>query len=183
MGKEHLSPLRRYRADCKTATSHCGKVTAVTIKTIKKIGDGSARDCSALRRISLHNRSFFPTLFRCWRSAGANVFTPRERDTQRNEVVVDNDTQSNSIYLEVKSRKADWSTAAGKGFAQKQSRYQDGRKSFCNGHSTLCTHREEERQSLCRVDSNHSGNGRLCRIRLLPNTAQQCERCQIPCFP
>ncbi|MEG2855202.1 golvesin C-terminal-like domain-containing protein [Bacteroides sp.] len=82
----------------------------------------------------LFTQSFIlPYVIPMLENAGANVFTPRERDTQRNEVVVDNDTQSNSIYLEVKSRKADWSTAASKGFAQKQSRYQDGENPFATG--------------------------------------------------
>lgn len=45
---------------------------------------------------------------------GANVFTPRERDTQKQEVIVDNDGNlsgyggQGSLYLEVKSRKARW---------------------------------------------------------------------------
>lgn len=33
---------------------------------------------------------------------------PREQDTQKNEVIVDNDTRNGSIYLEMKSRKARW---------------------------------------------------------------------------
>lgn len=66
-------------------------------------------------------------------NAGANVFTPRERDTQKNEVIVDNDTKSNSIYLEMKSRKARWEVADGKGFAQKKRTYQDGENPFLTG--------------------------------------------------
>lgn len=32
--------------------------------------------------------------------AGANVFSPRERDWQTNEVIVDNDTRNNGVYKE-----------------------------------------------------------------------------------
>ena len=47
-------------------------------------------------------------------NAGVNVFTPRERDTQKQEVIVDNDGSRSghggqgSLYLDVKSRKARW---------------------------------------------------------------------------
>lgn len=38
-------------------------------------------------------------------NAGAVVYTPRERDTQKNEIIVDNDTPNASLYLEVGSKK------------------------------------------------------------------------------
>ncbi len=41
-------------------------------------------------------------------NAGANVFTPRERDTQTNEVIVDNDNQTDKNqkrYLEINDGK------------------------------------------------------------------------------
>lgn len=66
-------------------------------------------------------------------NAGANVFTPRERDTQKNEVIVDNDTKNGSIYLEMKSRKARWETVGGKGFASKKRIYKDGENPFLDG--------------------------------------------------
>lgn len=69
-------------------------------------------------------------------NAGANVFTPRERDTQRNEVIVDNDTkQSNSIYLEMKSRKAHWDTTPIPGFKGMKQMYQDGENPFSMGRA------------------------------------------------
>jgi hypothetical protein len=51
-------------------------------------------------------------------NAGANVFTPRERDTQKQEVIVDNDGAQNSLYLDVKSRKAKWEQTGLPGFAE-----------------------------------------------------------------
>lgn len=66
--------------------------------------------------------------------AGANVFTPRERDTQRHEVIVDNDTHADgSLYLEVNSRKSKWTPGTGLGFAQHKAVYQDGENPFETG--------------------------------------------------
>lgn len=66
-------------------------------------------------------------------NAGATVFTPRERDTQKNEVIVDNDTPNASLYLEVASKKARWEKANTKGFAQKKVIYVDGENPFVTG--------------------------------------------------
>lgn len=66
-------------------------------------------------------------------NAGANVFTPRERDTQRHEVIVDNDTPQNSLYLDVKSRKAKWEPTGRPGFALRKTVYQDGENPFASG--------------------------------------------------
>lgn len=66
-------------------------------------------------------------------NAGANVFTPRERDTQKHEVIVDNDTPQNSLYLDVKSRKASWKQTTFPGFAQRKQVYLDGENPFTSG--------------------------------------------------
>ncbi len=73
-------------------------------------------------------------------NAGANVFTPRERDTQKNEVIVDNDGNSanrgsgtNSLYLDIRSRKAHWEQTNQPGFAQQKLIYQDGENPFTTG--------------------------------------------------
>ncbi|MEG1562420.1 MAG: xanthan lyase [Bacteroides sp.] len=82
----------------------------------------------------LFTQSFIlPYVIPMLENAGANVFTPRERDTQKNEVIVDNDTQSSSIYLEQNSRKARWGLTGSKGFAQKQHLYRDGENPFLTG--------------------------------------------------
>ena len=51
-------------------------------------------------------------------NAGANVFTPRERDTQKQEVIVDNDgcLTGRSVYTENSGDKL-WSQGEGQGFA------------------------------------------------------------------
>ena len=69
-------------------------------------------------------------------NAGANVFTPRERDTQKQEVIVDNDGSlsghggQGSLYLDVKSRKARWEQTSRPGFAQRKRVYQDNGKTL-----------------------------------------------------
>ena len=79
-----------------------------------------------------------PYLIPMLENAGANVFTPRERDTQLNEVIVDNDGNQfspNSLYVEEKSRKAKWSATETPGFAYLQETYQDGENPFEDGTS------------------------------------------------
>ena len=72
-----------------------------------------------------------PYLLPMLENAGANVFTPRERDTQKREVIVDNDGSlsrdggQGSLYLDVKSRKARWEQTSLPGFAQRKRIYQD----------------------------------------------------------
>ena len=52
-------------------------------------------------------------------NAGAVVYTPRERDIQRQEVVVDNDGMqfSRSEYKEIESKKSSWMQSDSAGFA------------------------------------------------------------------
>ena len=50
--------------------------------------------------------------------AGAVVFTPRERDVQTYEVIVDNDVDNRSVYRERNSRSSVWQTAPGAGFGK-----------------------------------------------------------------
>lgn len=83
----------------------------------------------------LYTQSYIiPYIIPMLENAGAVVFTPRERDTQRHEVIVDNDNpRSSSIYIEGKSRKAKWNTADVKGFAQKKQTYLDNENPFSDG--------------------------------------------------
>ncbi len=67
-------------------------------------------------------------------NAGAVVYTPRERDWQRNEVIVDNDTRTTgSTYLEVPYRKYTWRNSSRPGFAQRRQTYIDGQNPFAEG--------------------------------------------------
>lgn len=82
----------------------------------------------------LFTQSFvLPYVIPMLENAGAIVYTPRERDAQKNEIIVDNDTPNASLYLEVGSKKARWETAPKVGFAQKKTIYQDGENPFAAG--------------------------------------------------
>ena len=83
----------------------------------------------------LFTQSFVvPYIIPMLENAGAVVYTPRERDRQRNEVIVDNNTVTGkSIYLEEKSRKGKWKTSPLPGFARKRSVYTDGQNPFRDG--------------------------------------------------
>lgn len=101
----------------------------------KANGDGNAPDYSALQKICSLNPFILPYVIPMLENAGAIVYTPRERDTQKNEIIVDNDTPNASLYLEAGSKKARWTTTSVKGFAQKKAIYKDGENPFTDGTS------------------------------------------------
>lgn len=70
-----------------------------------------------------------PFLVPMLEKAGANVFIPRERDWQRNEVIVDNDDQGAPNYVE-KNTSNRWQDAEVAGFSWKQQVYQDDENPF-----------------------------------------------------
>ena len=74
-----------------------------------------------------------PYLIPMLENAGASVVTPRERDTQTNEVIVDNDLSNGSLYIEEGNRKKRWTTSSRRGFAQKGSYLRDGENPFTQG--------------------------------------------------
>ena len=66
--------------------------------------------------------------------AGAVVYTPRERDIQKREVVVDNDgMQSRSEYKEIESVKSSWMQSDSVGFAYWKRNYDYGENPFKTG--------------------------------------------------
>ncbi len=80
-----------------------------------------------------------PYIIPMLQNAGAIVFTPRERDWQSNEVVVDNDTHTRSgMYMESYSKKASkarWTTAKSLGFAHYKELYEVCDTPFLDGTS------------------------------------------------
>ena len=74
-----------------------------------------------------------PYLIPMLEQAGAYVFTPRERDWQRREVIVDNDRPNQQgHYLDKNYKKYRWKNQ-GTGFAHVQSTYTDGQNPFKDG--------------------------------------------------
>ena len=81
-----------------------------------------------------------PFLIPMLENAGAVVFTPRERDWQREEIIVDNDMDApNGLYSETNGT-FEWETA-GTGFSKRQDIYFDGENPFETG-----TYRKAEAQ-------------------------------------
>lgn len=70
-----------------------------------------------------------PYLIPMLENAGAVVFTPRERDWQKNEVIVDNGVRG---YVEDNGKET-WKTAQEKGFAYHAGTYRDGENPFTQG--------------------------------------------------
>ncbi|MDR0995572.1 MAG: xanthan lyase, partial [Tannerella sp.] len=83
----------------------------------------------------LYTQSYvLPFLIPMLENAGANVLIPRERDTNRHEVIVDNDggVDSSSVYLETTGDKP-WAQAEGQGFAYLHKTYKDFENPFRDG--------------------------------------------------
>jgi hypothetical protein len=100
-----------------------------------------------------------PYLIPMLENAGANVFTPRERDWQKEEVIVDNDNPVGN-YFEVANNGA-WQTAPQAGFAYHKGTYQDGENPFVAGTARMVkTTDSKSRHSLAVYQPYFSKAGR-----------------------
>ena len=90
-----------------------------------------------------------PYLIPMLENAGAVVFTPRERDWQRQEVIVDNDDAYTSfIYYREQSQRYPWADAPLRGFAMPKSVLREGDNPFEAGMARQCeTTRSKSRLS------------------------------------
>jgi hypothetical protein len=81
-----------------------------------------------------------PYLIPMLENAGANVFVPRERDIQLNEVIVDNDNSFGKSYVEKNFlEKNVWKTSDQKGFALVNPTIKEGENPFQNGTGRYIT--------------------------------------------
>ena len=88
-----------------------------------------------------------PYLIPMLQNAGAIVFTPRERDWQRHEVVVDNDDiRKSSLYQETVNGKK-WKSCDSLGFAARQALYEDGENPFRDGTTRVAKATRKKRCS------------------------------------
>lgn len=71
-----------------------------------------------------------PYLIPMLEKAGAIVFTPRERDWQKNEIIIDNDNKTLLPYYTEINIKQEWKDAGIKGFANTEKYYDDGENPF-----------------------------------------------------
>lgn len=116
-----------------------------------------------------------PYLIPMLENAGAQVFTPRERDFQRHEVVIDNDdSQPGTRYIEVDADRP-WTTVAGTGFAMpKQAYLSNGENPFEAGTARRAkTTRKKKRYSLVSYQPSFPEAGRYAvyiSYKSLPNS-------------
>lgn len=87
-----------------------------------------------------------PYLIPMLENAGAVVFTPRERDWQKQEVIIDNDTHKAPQYLEVNTQ-ATWTKTSQPGFAQQKKYYFEGDNPFQQGTARMATTTKNQRRA------------------------------------
>ena len=78
-----------------------------------------------------------PYLIPMLEDAGAVVFTPRERDWQRHEVIVDNDAPDSYGQYGERTHKHKWMKAPEQGFKFHEGRYQDNENPFEAGTARM----------------------------------------------
>lgn len=78
-----------------------------------------------------------PYLIPMLENAGAIVFTPRERDWQKNEIIIDNDDKVRLPYYTEINVKEDWKDAGTRGFARTQTLYDDRTNPFRQGSARM----------------------------------------------
>ena len=78
-----------------------------------------------------------PFLIPMLENAGAVVFTPRERDWQRHEVIVDNDQTHSLVSYRERNYRHGWTQAPHPGFALHNGNYQDGENPFTAGTARM----------------------------------------------
>ena len=89
-----------------------------------------------------------PYLIPMLERAGAYVFTPRERDLQRHEVIVDNDDHTALLSYREHAFKHSWKNTGRPGFAFHRGHYQDGENPFDEGTARIA--------KVTKIKSKHS---------------------------
>ena len=88
-----------------------------------------------------------PYLIPMLQNAGAVVFTPRERDWQKNEIIVDNDGNTDaSVYTETTAKDI-WRSTNTRGFAQHTGAYANGENPFEAGTARMTKTTTKERNT------------------------------------
>src|SRR5574344_631093 len=102
-----------------------------------------------------------PYLIPMLENAGAVVFTPRERDWQTNEIIIDNDTpRQGTAYVEANAR-GEWHPTRTPGFAFHQGSYRDNENPFLAGTARQSkATRSKKRYNLISYQPNFPEEGR-----------------------
>lgn len=120
-----------------------------------------------------------PLLIPMLEKAGAVVYTARERDWQKAEVIVDNDNDIGKPgYKELTQRKAEWQVAPMKGFALHAGSYSDGENPFNAGTARMCETTRSERVSSVSYQPELPAEGAYAvyvSYQTLPNSIDDAE--------
>ncbi len=101
-----------------------------------------------------------PYLIPMLENSGAVIFTPRERDWQKDEVIVDNDNSKLPDYLEVNVHD-DWKNSSIRGFAFHDGNYHDGDSPFSDGTARYAkTTKSKKNYSLIAYQPNLKNSGK-----------------------
>ena len=100
-----------------------------------------------------------PYLIPMLQNAGAVVFTPRERDWQTDEQIVDNDVSKGSAYLEV-NVKGDWKTTPEKGFSFHSGTYVNVENPFTAGTARMAKATKSKNHSLISYQPHLNNEGK-----------------------
>lgn len=101
-----------------------------------------------------------PYLIPMLQNAGAIVFTPRERDWQRREIIIDNDDTFKRPYYEETVLGKKWKQCDSLGFAAKHSIYIDGQNPFKEGTARQAKATKRKRSSYISYQPNFQEAGR-----------------------
>ncbi|MCI6118265.1 MAG: xanthan lyase [Prevotella sp.] len=102
-----------------------------------------------------------PYLIPMLENAGAVVFTPRERDWQTDEIIIDNDTPSQgTAYVEAEAN-GHWTTCSSPGFAFHKGTYSDQENPFAAGTVRQCkTTKSKKRYNIISYQPYFQEEGR-----------------------
>ena len=132
VSKSLITPLRPYSIDKGLTNKHIALWQSHGWYYEQKLARWEWQRARIFQTVEdLYTQSFvLPYLVPMLENAGANVLLPRERDFQKNEVIVDNDGhKNNSTYIE---KLGEWSSESN-GFAHKKEIYKDFENPFTDG--------------------------------------------------
>lgn len=100
-----------------------------------------------------------PYLIPMLQNAGATVFSPRERDWQKEEIIVDNDDKMLLPYYTEVDISQEWKSSSLRGFAANQDTYEDGVNPFKEGTTKVAkASKGEECEIIYMPEFRKSGN-------------------------
>lgn len=128
----------------------------------------------------LFTQSFvLPYLVPMLENAGAVTILPRERDWNRNEVIVDEDQSTGQSFYNEQSGKYEWNNGSGEGFAHKQPTYVDGENPFKMGNFRIIpavTRKEDKSKAIWMPDIPEKGEYAVyVSYKSLPNSSTDAE--------